>query len=76
MPIGAGPFKVVSNAASASSSSLTANARYWHARLPQARRPDVSPPSSSDQSAASALEAGTDQVAELISTIPLLKSLP
>jgi peptide/nickel transport system substrate-binding protein len=74
MPVGAGPFKVVSNAASAEL-VLKANSKYWNVGYPKLAGL-VFTAVGSDQSAASALEAGTDQLAELISTIPLLKSLP
>jgi peptide/nickel transport system substrate-binding protein len=73
-PIGAGPFAVVSNAASASL-VLRSNPRYWqpgHPKLTGVTFTSVA----SDQSATDALEAGSDQLAELISTIPLLKTLP
>lgn len=74
MPIGAGPFKVVSNAASAEL-ALKANPKYWNVGYPKLAGLTFTAVGS-DQSAASALEAGTDQIAELVSTIPLLKSLP
>jgi peptide/nickel transport system substrate-binding protein len=74
MPIGAGPFKIVSNAASAEI-VLKANPKYWNVGYPKLTGLTFTAVGS-DESAASALEAGTDQIAELISTIPLLKSLP
>jgi peptide/nickel transport system substrate-binding protein len=74
MPIGAGPFTIVSNAASAEI-VLKANPKYWNVGYPKLAGLTFTAVGS-DQSAASALEAGTDQIAELISTIPLLKSLP
>jgi peptide/nickel transport system substrate-binding protein len=73
-PIGAGPFAVVSNVAS-SSLVLKSNLKYWqpgHPKLAGLTFTSVG----TDESAADALEAGSDQLAELISTIPLLKTLP
>jgi peptide/nickel transport system substrate-binding protein len=73
-PIGAGPFEVVSNAAS-SKLVLKKNPHYWQPGLPHLNGLTFTSVGA-DQSAASALEQGTDQLAELISTIPLLQSLP
>jgi peptide/nickel transport system substrate-binding protein len=74
MPVGAGPFKVVSNTASAEL-VLKANPKYWNAGYPKLAGLTFTAVGS-DQSATSALEAGTDQLAELVSTIPLLQTLP
>jgi peptide/nickel transport system substrate-binding protein len=73
-PIGAGPFEVVSNTASASL-TLQKNPKYWATGLPHLSGLDFTA-IGTDQSAAAALESGEDQMAELIATIPLLKQLP
>ena len=72
-PIGAGPFKVVSNAAS-SQLNLVKNAKYWqpgHPLLAGLKFTSVG----TDQSAVSALESGQGQLAMGVTTIPTLKSL-
>ena len=75
-PIGAGPFEVVSNAAS-SKLVLKKNPNYWGASKGLPHLSGITFTAvGADQSAASALEQGTDQMAQLISTIPLLQSLP
>jgi peptide/nickel transport system substrate-binding protein len=73
-PIGAGPFKVVSNVAS-SSLVVTKNAKYWekgHPLLNNITWTNVG----SDQSALSALQTGEDQLATGVTTIPLLAQAP
>ena len=73
-PIGAGPFKVVSNVAS-SSLVVTKNTGYWekgHPILGGITWTNVG----SDQSALSALQAGQDQLATGVTTIPLLTQAP
>src|SRR5665213_1563464 len=73
-PIGAGPFKVVSNVAS-SSLVVTKNTGYWekgHPILGGITWTNVG----SDQSALSALQAGQDQLATGVTTIPLINQAP
>jgi len=72
-PIGAGPFKVASNTASAEL-NLVKNAKYWqpgHPYLAGLKFTVVG----TDQSAVSALQAGQGQLAMGVTTIPTLKSL-
>lgn len=74
-PIGAGPFKVVSNVASAQL-DLTANPDYW--QYPS--KPKVANLNyitvASDSSAIDSLVSGEDQIALGISTIPTIKAAP
>src|SRR5665213_2584742 len=73
-PIGAGPFKVVSNVAS-SSLVVTKNTGYWqkgHPLLNGITWTNVG----SDQSAVSALQAGQAQLATGVTTIPLITQAP
>jgi len=72
-PIGAGPFKVASNSASAQL-DLVKNTKYWekgHPLLAGINFTSVG----SDQSAVDALQSGGGQLALLVSTIPLLNSV-
>ena len=72
-PIGAGPFKVASNAASAEL-NLVKNTNYWqpgHPILDNLRFTVVG----TDQSAVSALQAGQGQLAMGVTTIQTLQSL-
>jgi peptide/nickel transport system substrate-binding protein len=73
-PIGAGPFAVVSNKAS-TELVLKKNPNYWAKGEPHLNSLTFTAVGT-DQSAVSALESGEDQLAELVSTIPLLKTLP
>jgi ABC-type transport system substrate-binding protein len=73
-PIGAGPFQVVSNRAS-SQLILKKNPNYWAKGEPHLNGLTFTAVGA-DQSAVSALESGEDQLAELVSTIPLLRTLP
>ncbi|MBO0700624.1 MAG: ABC transporter substrate-binding protein, partial [Zavarzinella sp.] len=73
-PIGSGPFEVVSNKAS-SQLVLKKNPNYWAKGLPRLDGLTFTAVGT-DQSAASALQSGGDQLALAISTIPLLKKLP
>jgi peptide/nickel transport system substrate-binding protein len=72
-PVGAGPFKVASNEASAQL-DLVKNTKYWekgHPLLAGINFTSVG----SDQSAVDALQSGGGQLALLVSTIPLLNSV-
>jgi peptide/nickel transport system substrate-binding protein len=72
-PIGAGPFKIASNEASAQL-DLVKNTKYWekgHPLLAGINFTSVG----SDQSAVDALQSGGGQLALLVSTIPLLNSV-
>jgi peptide/nickel transport system substrate-binding protein len=73
-PVGAGPFKVVANSASAQL-TVAKNTSYWergHPLLNGITWTNVG----TDQSAISALQAGQAQFATGVTTIPLLKTLP
>jgi peptide/nickel transport system substrate-binding protein len=73
-PIGSGPFTVVSNTASAQL-VVAKNPTYWqkgHPLLDGITWTNVG----NDQSAVAALQAGQEQMATGVTTIPLLKSLP
>lgn len=72
-PIGAGPFKVASNQASAQL-DLVANSRYWQKGHPYLAGINFTSVGN-DQSAVSAVQAGQAQMTMGVSTIPLLKSL-
>jgi peptide/nickel transport system substrate-binding protein len=70
-PVGAGPFKVVSNTASAQL-TLKANPGYWQAGYPRlASLKFIS--AGNDQSAYAALQAGTAQMAEGITTVSIIR---
>ena len=71
-PIGAGPFKIVSNAASAQL-DLVKNTKYWEKGHPILAGIDFTSVSS-DQSAVDALQSGEAQLATNVTTIPLLNS--
>jgi peptide/nickel transport system substrate-binding protein len=73
-PVGAGPFKVVSNEASASL-VVAKNPGYWekgHPLVNSITWTNVG----TDQSAISALQTGEDQLATLVTTIPLINQAP
>jgi peptide/nickel transport system substrate-binding protein len=73
-PIGAGPFKVVSNSASASL-VVAKNGGYWekgHPLLGSITWTNVG----TDQSAISALQTGEDELATGVTTIPLIDQAP
>jgi peptide/nickel transport system substrate-binding protein len=73
-PVGAGPFKVVSNSASASL-VVGKNPGYWekgHPLLDSVTWTNVG----TDQSAISALQTGEDQLATGVTTIPLINQAP
>jgi peptide/nickel transport system substrate-binding protein len=73
-PIGAGPFKVVSNSASASL-VVAKNPGYWekgHPLLSSVTWTNVG----TDQSAISALQTGEDELATGVTTIPLINQAP
>jgi peptide/nickel transport system substrate-binding protein len=72
-PIGAGPFKIASNAASAQL-DLVKNAKYWEKGHPLLAGIDFTSVGS-DQSALDALQSGEGQLAMGVSTIPLLNSV-
>jgi peptide/nickel transport system substrate-binding protein len=72
-PIGAGPFKIATNEASAQL-DLVKNPRYWEKGHPLLAGIDFTNVSS-DQSAVDALQSGGAQLALLVSTIPLLNSV-
>ncbi|MBO0747292.1 MAG: ABC transporter substrate-binding protein, partial [Acidimicrobiaceae bacterium] len=75
-PIGAGPFEVVSNKAS-TQLVLKKNPNFWGAPKGLPHLNGITFTSvGADQSAVSAMESGQAQLAELVSTIPLLKTLP
>lgn len=69
-PIGAGPFKIASNSASAQL-DLVKNTRYWETGHPLLAGVDFTSVSS-DQSAVDALQSGEAQLAMNVTTIPLL----
>jgi peptide/nickel transport system substrate-binding protein len=73
MPIGAGPFKVASNEASAQL-DLVKNTNYWEKGHPYLAGINFTA-IGSDQSAVAALQAGQAQLAMGVTTIPLLQSL-
>jgi peptide/nickel transport system substrate-binding protein len=73
-PIGAGPFKVASNEASAQL-NLVKNTKYWEKGHPYLAGINFTT-LGNDQSAVAALQAGQGQLAMGVTTIPLLKSLP
>jgi peptide/nickel transport system substrate-binding protein len=72
-PIGAGPFKIASNTASASL-DLVKNPKYWEKGHPLLAGIDFTSVGS-DQSALDALQSGEGQLAMGVSTIPLLNSV-
>jgi peptide/nickel transport system substrate-binding protein len=72
-PVGAGPFKVASNSASAQL-DLVKNTKYWEKGHPYLAGINFTS-IGSDQSALSAVESGQAQLTMGVSTIPLLKSL-
>jgi peptide/nickel transport system substrate-binding protein len=72
-PIGAGPFKIASNEASAQL-DLVKNTKYWEPGHPLLAGIDFTSVGS-DQSALDALQSGGGQLALLVSTIPLLNSV-
>jgi peptide/nickel transport system substrate-binding protein len=72
-PIGAGPFKVASNEASAQL-DLVKNTKYWEKGHPLLAGVDFTNVSS-DQSALDALQSGEAQLAMGVTTIPLLNSV-
>jgi peptide/nickel transport system substrate-binding protein len=72
-PIGAGPFKVASNAASAQL-DLVKNTKYWEKGHPLLAGIDFTSVSS-DESALDALQSGEAQMAMDVTTIPLLNSV-
>jgi peptide/nickel transport system substrate-binding protein len=72
-PIGAGPFKVASNSASAQL-DLVKNTKYWEKGHPLVAGIDFTNVSS-DQSALDALQSGEAQLAMGVTTIPLLNSV-
>jgi peptide/nickel transport system substrate-binding protein len=73
-PVGAGPFKVASNEASAQL-NLVKNPSYWEKGHPYLSAIDFTA-IGNDQSAVAALQAGQAQLAMGVTTIPLLKSIP
>jgi peptide/nickel transport system substrate-binding protein len=73
-PIGAGPFKIASNEASAQL-DVVKNSKYWEAGHPLLNGIDFTSVGT-DQSAADSLESGQGNMALFVSTLPLLKSLP
>jgi ABC-type transport system substrate-binding protein len=73
-PIGAGPFKVASNEASAQL-DVVKNPKYWERGHPLLNGIDFTSVGT-DQSAADSLESGQGNMALFVSTLPLLKSLP
>lgn len=73
-PIGAGPFKVASNQASAQL-NLVANSRYWEKGHPYLAGINFTS-IGNDQSAVSAVQSGQAQMTMGVSTISLLQSLP
>jgi peptide/nickel transport system substrate-binding protein len=72
-PVGAGPFKVTLNEASAQL-NLVKNSKYWEKGHPYLAGIDFTSVGT-DQSAADALQSGQAQLAMGMSTIPLFKSL-
>jgi peptide/nickel transport system substrate-binding protein len=72
-PIGAGPFKVATNEASAEL-NLVKNTKYWEKGHPLLAGIDFTNVSS-DQSALDALQSGEAQLAMGVTTIPLLNSV-
>jgi peptide/nickel transport system substrate-binding protein len=72
-PIGAGPFKIASNEASAQL-NLVKNTKYWEKGHPLLAGVDFTNVSS-DQSALDALQSGEAQLAMGVTTIPLLNSI-
>jgi len=72
-PIGAGPFKIATNEASAEL-NLVKNTRYWEKGHPLLAGIDFTNVSS-DQSALDALQSGEAQLAMGVTTIPLLNSV-
>jgi peptide/nickel transport system substrate-binding protein len=73
-PIGAGPFKIASNEASAQL-DVVKNTKYWERGHPLLAGIDFTSVGT-DQSAVDALQSGEGNVALFVSTLPLLKSLP
>jgi peptide/nickel transport system substrate-binding protein len=73
-PIGAGPFKIASNEASAQL-DVVKNTKYWEAGHPLLNGIDFTSVGS-DQSGVDSLESGQGNMALFVSTLPLLKSLP
>jgi peptide/nickel transport system substrate-binding protein len=72
-PIGAGPFKVASNSASAQL-NLVKNTKYWEKGHPYLAGINFTS-IGSDQSAVSAIQSGEGQLAMGVTTIPTLASL-
>jgi peptide/nickel transport system substrate-binding protein len=72
-PVGAGPFKIASNEASAQL-NLVKNPKYWEKGHPLLAGIDFTNVSS-DQSALDALQSGEGQLAMGVTTIPLLNSV-